>query len=51
MKKTLTALKWLAEKRARVAGDLEACMRTLEAMQIEVPYLRRMLAQAEVLLA
>ena len=36
MKKTPTALRWLAEKRARTAGDLASCRRAAETIAMEV---------------
>jgi hypothetical protein len=36
MKKTPTALRWLAEKRARTAGDLASCCRAAEMIAMEI---------------
>lgn len=47
MKKTPSALKWLAEKRARVAGELQSCEQTIAHLEEDIPELRKRLAFAE----
>ena len=51
MKKTPSALKWLAEKRARVAGELQSCAQTVAHLTEDVPELRKRLLFAEAALA
>jgi hypothetical protein len=51
MKKVPSALKWLAEKRARVAGDLATCMESNELISAHVDVLQRELASAQGVLA
>lgn len=47
MKNTPSALKWLAEKRARVAGELQSCEQTIVYIEDELPELRKRLAFSE----
>lgn len=51
MKKTPSALKWLAEKRARVAGELQSCGQTMALLEEDIPELRKRLTFAETALA
>ena len=51
MKNTPSALKWLAEKRARIAGQLLSCEQVNENLEIEVAHLRERLKAAEGFLA
>ncbi len=51
MKKTPSALKWLAEKRARLAGELQSCEQTVSLLEQDIPELRKRLLFAETALA
>jgi hypothetical protein len=51
MKKTPSALKWLAEKRARVAGELQSCEQTMALLEEDIQELRKRLTFIEVALA
>lgn len=47
MKKIPSALKWLAEKRARVAGELQSCEQTIAHLEDDALELRKRLTFAE----
>ena len=47
MKKVPSALKWLAEKRARLAGELLSCEQTIDHLESSIPELRNRLAFSE----
>ncbi len=51
MKKTPSALKWLAEKRARIAGELQSAIQVSELLGADVAEAREALQVAERLLA
>lgn len=47
MKKTPAALKWLAEKRARIAGELESCNQLLDILEGNADEIRLQLKESE----
>ena len=51
MKNTPSALKWLAEKRARLAGELQSAEQMSDSLQADVAAIQQELATAERLLA
>lgn len=51
MKKTPSALKWMAETRGRLAGALQACEQIHESLSADLQALRQKLAASEAMLA
>jgi hypothetical protein len=47
MENTPSALKWLAEKRARIAGELQSCEQSLAYLEGDLPAWRGRLETAE----
>jgi hypothetical protein len=50
MKKTPSALKWLAEKRARIAGQLASCLQVVELIESDMATLSQEVANVQALL-
>ena len=47
MKNTPSALKWLAEKRARIAGELQSCDQSIESMRADIDALQLKLEECK----